>query len=116
MDSAARVAPGPSAPDRVDAVFEGGGVRGIGLVGALEVVEQFGYSLQNVAGTVELGGNPIDVRNLWPQPYKPLPGAKEKDWLENHLKAEVCAGRMTLADPQDMIRTDWAASYKELHP
>ncbi len=41
----------PNAPRKVDAVFEGGGVRGIGLVGALEVVEQAGYSMQNVAGT-----------------------------------------------------------------
>lgn len=34
-----------------DAVFEGGGVKGIGLVGALKVMEDNGYKWRNVAGT-----------------------------------------------------------------
>ncbi|SDY00698.1 patatin-like phospholipase family protein [Thermoactinomyces sp. DSM 45892] len=34
-----------------DAVFEGGGVKGIGLVGALSVAEKKGYKWKNVAGT-----------------------------------------------------------------
>ncbi len=37
--------------DKVDAVFEGGGVKGIGLVGALETLEKRGVQLQNVVGT-----------------------------------------------------------------
>jgi NTE family protein len=36
---------------QADAVFEGGGVKGIGLVGALAVAEEKGYQLVNVAGT-----------------------------------------------------------------
>jgi len=36
---------------RADAVLEGGGVRGIGHVGALAVAEEKGYSWVNVAGT-----------------------------------------------------------------
>ena len=36
---------------RADAVFEGGGVKGIGLVGALEVMEQAGYRWNMLAGT-----------------------------------------------------------------
>lgn len=36
---------------KADAVFEGGGVKGIGLVGALEVAEKQGYQWVNVAGT-----------------------------------------------------------------
>lgn len=36
---------------KLDAVFEGGGVKGIGLVGALEVTERHGYVFENVAGT-----------------------------------------------------------------
>lgn len=36
---------------RADAVFEGGGVKGIGLVGALSVAEAKGYVWENVAGT-----------------------------------------------------------------
>ena len=36
---------------KADAVFEGGGVKGIGLVGALSVAEERGYRWENVAGT-----------------------------------------------------------------
>lgn len=36
---------------RLDGVFEGGGVKGIALVGALEEIEQAGYHFVNVAGT-----------------------------------------------------------------
>ncbi len=36
---------------RVDLVFEGGGVKGLGLVGALSVLEEKGYEPQSVAGT-----------------------------------------------------------------
>ncbi|HEX8438731.1 patatin-like phospholipase family protein [Archangium sp.] len=37
--------------DKADAVFEGGGVKGIGLVGAVEYMEEVGLQLQNVVGT-----------------------------------------------------------------
>ncbi|HEV2124095.1 MAG TPA: patatin-like phospholipase family protein, partial [Chloroflexota bacterium] len=36
---------------RVDLVFEGGGVRGIALVGALAVLEEHGFQPQNLAGS-----------------------------------------------------------------
>ena len=36
---------------RCDAVFEGGGVRGIGLVGAVYQMERSGYTFGNVAGS-----------------------------------------------------------------
>ncbi|HHW09107.1 MAG TPA: patatin-like phospholipase family protein [Firmicutes bacterium] len=36
---------------KADAVFEGGGVKGIGLVGALYYAESLGYQWQNVAGS-----------------------------------------------------------------
>ena len=34
----------------IDLVFEGGGVKGIALVGAYSVLEEHGYSRQNMAG------------------------------------------------------------------
>ncbi|MEW5803510.1 MAG: patatin-like phospholipase family protein [bacterium] len=37
--------------NKVDAVFEGGGVKGIGLVGAVSIVEERGFQFENVAGT-----------------------------------------------------------------
>ncbi|MDQ6660326.1 MAG: patatin-like phospholipase family protein, partial [Chloroflexota bacterium] len=42
--------PVPS-PLKADAVFAGGGIRGIGHVGALMVAEQLGYQWVNIAGT-----------------------------------------------------------------
>jgi len=39
------------APLRADGVFEGGGVKGIAFVGALQAFEEAGYRWQNVAGT-----------------------------------------------------------------
>jgi len=36
---------------RADAVFEGGGVKGIGLVGAVAEIERAGYLFVNLAGT-----------------------------------------------------------------
>jgi hypothetical protein len=47
--------------------------------------------------SLELGGNPTDPRNLWPEPY---PRAAEVDQIENDLNARVCSGSLTLADAQ----------------
>ena len=38
-------------PQLINAVFEGGGVKGVGLVGAVSVTEERGYQFRNVAGT-----------------------------------------------------------------
>ena len=45
--------------------------------------------------SLELGGNPTDPRNLWPEPY---PRAADVDKIENELNAKVCSGRLTLAE------------------
>src|SRR5947208_5678057 len=47
--------------------------------------------------SLELGGNPTDPRNLWPEPY---PRASDVDRLENELNRLVCAGRISLAEGQ----------------
>ncbi len=36
---------------KCDAVFQGGGVKGIGLVGAVSAIEKAGYKFENLAGT-----------------------------------------------------------------
>jgi hypothetical protein len=48
--------------------------------------------------SLELGGDPIDPRNLWPEPY---PRASAMDQIENELNAKVCAGQLTLQQAQD---------------
>jgi hypothetical protein len=47
--------------------------------------------------SLELGGDPTDPRNLWPEPY---PRAARVDAIENELNAQVCSGRLTLAEAQ----------------
>jgi hypothetical protein len=84
--------------------------------------------------SLELGGCPDCVTNLWPQAYgdaghpmtQParaawnrshpkdqtvLPGALEKDKVEDHLKTEMCAGTINLARAQEIIGTDWYSCY-----
>lgn len=62
--------------------------------------------------SLEIGGNPTDPKNLWPQHWSEPMGAHQKDQLENYLKREVCAGRMLLAQAQKEVASDWVASYK----
>ena len=47
--------------------------------------------------SLELGGNPTDPRNLWPEPY---PRAAAVDRLENQLNGQVCSGALSLAAAQ----------------
>jgi hypothetical protein len=44
--------------------------------------------------SLEMGGNPTDPRNLWPEPY---PRASVVDKIENELNAKICSGQLTLA-------------------
>jgi hypothetical protein len=47
--------------------------------------------------SLELGGDPTDPRNLWPERR---PRANDVDRIENELNAEVCAGRLSLPEAQ----------------
>jgi hypothetical protein len=47
--------------------------------------------------SLELGGNPTDPRNLWPEPY---PRAAQVDQIEDQLNALICSGKISLAEGQ----------------
>jgi hypothetical protein len=47
--------------------------------------------------SLELGGDPVDARNLWPEPY---PRASAVDQIENALNHQVCTGQLSLAEAQ----------------
>ena len=47
--------------------------------------------------SLELGGDPTDPGNLWPEPY---PRAAEVDRIENELNAKVCSGELSLYEAQ----------------
>lgn len=66
--------------------------------------------------SLELGGNPTDPKNLWPQLWYTTSGwgAHKKDVVETKLNKLVCDGKVSLADAQKMIATDWIAAYKSV--
>jgi hypothetical protein len=61
--------------------------------------------------SLQLGGDPSDPMNLWPQPYAGN-GARKKDVVETALKRLVCAGTIKLKDAQKAI-LDWPTAYKK---
>ncbi|HEV2291504.1 MAG TPA: hypothetical protein VGR60_06675 [Gemmatimonadales bacterium] len=63
--------------------------------------------------SLELGGS-NDFQNLWPEPYVPHPGARDKDKVENWLHREVCAGRIPVEEAQREIAENWYAVYLKL--
>jgi hypothetical protein len=68
---------------------------------------------------LELGGNPTDPKNLWPEPFEtsiPDGGANAKNDVEKYLHAEVCSGALTLEQAQREIAEDWYRVYKTSVP
>lgn len=82
-------------------------------------IKEYGYSDSKVGDyeedhliSLELGGNPTDPANLWPEPHRGTPlagtyGSQDKDQVENAAHAALCAGTMTLAEVQDGIANNW---------
>jgi hypothetical protein len=62
--------------------------------------------------SLQLGGNPTDPKNLWPQPYSGN-NARKKDVVETALKRLVCSGKMKLRDAQKIISTNWVDAYNK---
>jgi hypothetical protein len=84
--------------------------------GKLKAIQIKEYGLKKPIGSYEedhlislqLGGNPVDPRNLWPEFPKSI---NQKDVFEGFLKRQVCSGAITLAEAQSDIATDWKASW-----
>jgi len=62
--------------------------------------------------SLELGGGPTSVANLWPEPYAGALGVRVKDRVETKLKTLVCTGKVTLRAAQEAIATDWYGAYQ----
>jgi hypothetical protein len=85
-----------------------------------EEMQQYGlagppsdYELDHLV-SLQLGGDPQSPKNLWPQAYAPVPGARQKDTVETTLKRQVCAGTRTLAEAQHLITTEWLKVWTEI--
>lgn len=86
-----------------------------------EGFDQYGYTDREMKDyeedhliSLEIGGNPTDPKNLWPEPYQasiPDGGARDKDKVENYLHSQVCKNEITLAEAQQEIATDWYKVY-----
>ncbi|HEX2915537.1 MAG TPA: HNH endonuclease signature motif containing protein [Chloroflexia bacterium] len=95
------------------------GVRDVNDAEKKEVFQR--YQIADVPGkyevdhfiSLELGGS-NDVTNLWPEPYEPKPGAREKDKVEDALHLAVCKNQITLEQAQTIIKTDWYAYYLKI--
>jgi len=92
----------------------------------VEQINEYGYSDSRLKDyeedhfiPLELGGNPTDPKNLWPEPFEtsiPDGGAHAKDKVENYLHAEVCSGSLTLEQAQREITEDWYRVYTNSVP
>jgi hypothetical protein len=63
--------------------------------------------------SLELGGSPNSVKNLWPEPYLAAEGARVKDKIENRLHDLVCSGQLTLRTAQAAIAANWWSAYNQ---
>jgi hypothetical protein len=92
----------------------------------IEQIGEYGYSDSRLRDyeedhfiPLELGGNPTDPKNLWPEPFEtsiPDGGAHAKDKVENYLHAEVSSGSLTLDQAQREISEDWYRVYQASVP
>ncbi len=83
-------------------------------------IRQYGYTDTNPKDYEEdhliplnIGGNPTDERNLWPEPRNSEWNAAKKDELEFKLYKAVCKGMVSLKDAQDAYRNNWIEGYKK---
>ena len=61
--------------------------------------------------SIEDGGSPDSLDNLWMQPYAGIYGARVKDRIETKMKTLVCNGTITLDTARTALMTDWVAAY-----
>src|SRR5262249_5525241 len=64
------------------------------------------YDLDHLV-SLEIGGCPDCVENLWPESWTGPSNAHNKDAVENQLHRLVCSGKLPLAEAQHRIATDW---------
>ena len=62
--------------------------------------------------SLELGGS-NSIKNLFPEKYNMVLGARVKDRLENKLHSLVCKGQLDLRVAQQAIASDWVAAYQQ---
>lgn len=59
---------------------------------------------------LEVGGNPTNVSNLWPEPGYGQYNFHVKDSFERFLHDQVCSGSVSLVEAQHEIATNWISN------
>jgi hypothetical protein len=80
----------------------------------IQQLKQYDFTDKNLASyeedhliSLEIGGDPTDPKNLWPEPYAEPNGAHDKDKVENLLHKRICNGEISPQDAQKGISTNW---------
>ena len=88
-----------------------------------EQLRQYRYTDVNPANyeqdhliPLNIGGNPSDPRNLWPQPRQGEWSAEQKNDLEFVVYKMVCRGEISLQEAQQRVAHNWIQAYKEWVP
>ncbi len=96
-----------------DPNFRTGTIRNVSQAEKNQVAKEYGLS--SLKGmeidhliSLELGGS-NDVKNLWPELGFPNP----KDKIENRCHEMVCVGKISLAEAQKEISTNWTTACQQ---
>lgn len=65
---------------------------------------------------LSIGGAPDDPRNLWPEPRNSEWGADKKDQLEFVFYKMLCKHKISLAEAQHAMATNWIEAWKRHVP
>jgi hypothetical protein len=93
-------------PERITSTEKAASIKAYAYGGARTVVE-YDHLI-----SLELGGDPNDPRNLWPEPNAATATTfnNAKDGVENRLNTLVCSGAVSLAAAQNAIASNWTTA------
>jgi hypothetical protein len=88
-----------------------------------EQIQQYRYADRDVRNyeldhliPLNIGGNPSDPKNLWPQSRQGEWSAEQKNDLEFVVYKMVCQGEITLLEAQQRMAKDWIEAYQAWVP
>ena len=89
----------------------------VGYTEALKRQQLAAYGLTGPIGAyiedhlvpLEAGGDPTSPANLWPEDRRE---SLVKDQVEAAVNRAICQGRVSLADGQHLMASDWTAAYR----
>ena len=95
-------------------------VRDVSTATKMQVYAEYGVSYPQPLGAyevdhfipLEIGGS-NDLTNLWPEPATPSPGFHQKDQFENFEHGQVCNGKISVAEAQSRMVSDWYFYWEE---